>query len=134
MAAPESTKYQVNFKTHKDGTLINIYADTIKELETQITDISMIAALIKSTEAELHIGSAVAAPTASAVAAITQSFPSATPVAVTPTGQDAATAVKMCKHGQMVFKTGTNARGQWQGYLCAAPKGAPDKCDAIFLR
>ena len=51
--ASDATKYQINFKTHKDGTLINLYADSIKELETQITDISMISSLIKTTEKEL---------------------------------------------------------------------------------
>lgn len=129
MAANENTKFQINYKL-ADGTLINLYASDVKDLETGLVDLSMVAALIKSTAGELSGGSTAAA---TAVQNIQAAF-NATPVAVTPTGQDAATAVKMCKHGQMVFKTGTNARGQWQGYLCAAPKGAPDKCDAIFLR
>jgi hypothetical protein len=41
--ASDATKYQINFKTHKDGTLINLYADSIKELETQITDMGAIS-------------------------------------------------------------------------------------------
>lgn len=129
MAANENTKFQVNFKTHKDGTLINIYADSIRELETQITDISMIASLIKTTEAELASTNA----TATAVQNIQAQF-NATPVAVTSTGQDAASATKMCKHGVMAFKTGTSAKGPWQGYMCAAPRGASDKCETIWVR
>jgi hypothetical protein len=130
MAAPESTKYQVNFKTHKDGTLINVYADSIRELETQITDISMIAALIKSTEAELSSGAVPAAP-APTVAAVAAAF-NATPVAAAPAAPVGATPT--CRHGDMTYKTGTNARGPWKGYLCNAPKGADDKCEAIWVR
>ena len=127
MAANENTKFQINYKL-VDGTLINLYASDVKDLETGLNDLGMVAALIKATASDLGGGA-----TASAVAAISQQF-NATPVAVTPTGQDAASAVKMCRHGQMAFKTGTSAKGPWQGYMCAAPKGAADKCDAIWVR
>ena len=39
-----------------------------------------------------------------------------------------------CKHGTMVFRAGTSARGPWRAWMCSAPKGAADKCDPIFLR
>jgi len=129
LAANENTKFQINYKL-ADGTLINLYAADVRDLETGLTDLSMVASLIKSTSAELSGGNA----TASAVAAITQSYPAAQPVAVTPTGQDAASSVKMCKHGQMSYRTGTGQKGPWQGYMCAAPKGAPDKCETIWVR
>lgn len=125
MAANENTKFQINYKL-ADGTLINLYATDIKDLETGLTDLSMVAALIKSTAGELGGGSALA--TANAV--ITQAFPAATPVAA-PAAEPGA---KMCKHGAMAYKTGTSARGPWQGYMCAAPKGAVDKCETIWVR
>lgn len=125
MAANENTKFQINYKL-SDGTLINLYAADVKDLETGLTDLSMVAALIKSTAGELGGGSALAA----ANAAITQAFPTATPVAAAP----AEAGAKMCKHGAMAYKTGTSARGPWQGYMCAAPKGAPDKCETIWVR
>ena len=128
MAANENTKFQINYKL-ADGTLINLYASDVKDLETGLTDLSMVAALIKSTSTELSSGNA----TSAAVAAITQQF-NTTPVAVTYTGQDVAAQTKMCKHGVMTFKTGTSARGPWQGYMCAAPKGAADKCETIWVR
>jgi len=128
MAANENTKFQINYKL-ADGTLINLYASDVKDLETGLVDLAMVAQLIKSTAADLSGGNA----TAAAVQNIQAQF-NATPVAAPAPSQFDAPGVKMCKHGQMAFKTGTNARGQWQGYLCAAPKGAPDKCDAIFLR
>lgn len=129
--ATEGTKYQINFKTHKDGTLINIYADTVRELETQITDISMIAALIKSTEAELYTGpqSAPAAPTVASVAAAFGGTPVAPAVTQIPS-QNSNT----CRHGVMAYREGVSAKGPWKGYMCAAPKGATDKCDTIWVR
>jgi hypothetical protein len=125
--AAETTKLQVNFKTHKDGTLINLYADNVKELETLITDVSMLSALIKSTEAELLTNAP--APVKPEVATIAQAF-NTTPVA--PAAE--APGSKSCKHGPMAYKTGTSAKGPWQGYMCNSPKGSPDKCETIWVR
>jgi hypothetical protein len=123
MAAPESTKFQINYKL-SDGTLINLYATDVKELESSLSDLGMVASLIKSTGADLGGGSA----TATAVAAITQAFPTATPVAEAPAGGNA------CRHGAMVYKEGVSQKGPWKAWMCSAPKGAPDKCDAIWIR
>jgi len=132
----EGTKFQVNFKTHKEGTLINLYADSIRDLEIQITDIAMIAQLIKTTEKELWTSpqgqysqqSAPAAPTAESVAA---QFNAPAPVAA----PVEAPGAKACKHGTMPYKEGVNAAGKaWRGYMCAAPKGALDKCEPIWVR
>lgn len=128
MAANENTKFQINYKL-SDGTLINLYAADVKDLETGLNDLGMVAALIKATAADLGAGNA----TVAAVQNIQAAF-NATPVAVTSTGQDAAGVAKMCRHGQMAYKTGTSAKGPWQGYMCAAPKGALDKCDTIWVR
>ena len=125
MAANENTKFQVNYKL-TDGTLINLYATDIKDLETGLTDLSMVSTLIKSTSIELGGVPAQAAPTVASVAAAFN----ATPVAAAAE----APGSKACKHGPMAFKTGTSARGPWQGYMCNAPKGAPDKCETIWVR
>ena len=127
MAANENTKFQINYKL-SDGTLINLYAADVKDLETGLNDLGMVAALIKATAADLGGGA-----TAAAVQNIQAQF-NTTPVAVTPSGAPAQTGDKQCKHGVMAFKTGTSARGPWQGYMCAAPKGAPDKCETIWVR
>ena len=124
MAANENTKFQINYKL-ADGTLINLYATDVKDLETGLNDLGMVAALIKATANDLSGGNA----TAAAVQNIQTQF-TATPVAA-PVEQP---GVKQCKHGVMAFKTGTSARGPWQGYMCAAPKGALDKCETIWVR
>ena len=128
MAAPDSTKFQINYKL-SDGTLINLYATDVRELESGLADLGMVASLIKSTGADLG-GSA----TASAVAALTAggfATPVAAPAAAVQTSADGG---KQCKHGPMSFKSGTSAKGPWQGWMCASPKGAPDKCETIWVR
>lgn len=125
MAANENTKFQINYKL-SDGTLINLYAADVKDLETGLMDLSMVAALIKSTAGELGGGA-----TAAAVQNIQAQFNTTPVVQAAPVEQPGA---KQCKHGQMAFKTGTSARGPWQGYMCAAPKGALDKCETIWVR
>jgi hypothetical protein len=121
--ATEGTKFQINYKLN-DGTLINLYAATVTELETGLADLSMNAMNIRATGLELSGGQA--APTVSSVA---QSF-NATPVSSSaPSGGG-----NTCKHGQMSLRSGVGQKGPWSGYMCAAPKGAPDKCDTIWVK
>lgn len=127
MAANENTKFQINYKL-ADGTLINLYATDVKDLETGLVDLAMVAQLIKSTAADLSSGA-----TAAAVQNIQAQFV-ATPVAAPAAAPVEQPGTKNCRHGVMSFKTGTSARGPWQGYMCAAPKGAADKCETIWVR
>jgi hypothetical protein len=120
----EGTKFQVNYKL-ADGTLINLYAKDIKDLETGLTDLSMVSTLIKSTGKEFAGGSS--APTVESITKQFETPPVAAPQVVE--GQ-----APTCKHGTMAFRNGTSARGPWKAWMCAAPKGAADKCEAIFLR
>ena len=121
--ATEGTKFQVNYKLN-DGTLINLYAATVQELEAGLADLAMNAANIRVTGSELSGGAP--APT---VAAVAQQF-NATPVAApAPAG-----GANSCRHGAMSLRSGVGQKGPWSGYMCAAPKGAPDKCDTIWVR
>ena len=126
--ATEGTKFQINYKLN-DGTLINLYAGSVTELESGLADLAMNAMNIRATGLELSGGAApVAAPT---VAAVAQAF-NATPVAQQPIAP--AAGGNTCRHGVMALREGTSARGPWKGYMCAAPKGATDKCDTIWVR
>ena len=129
MAANENTKFQINYKL-ADGTLINLYAADVKELETGLTDLAMVAALVKSTGKELGGAAGQSGHTSDAVAAINQHF-TATPVAAS-----SDPSVKMCRHGQMNFRSGVGEKGPWQGFMCAGPKELPksEKCDTIWIR
>jgi hypothetical protein len=124
--ATEGTKFQINYKLN-DGTLINLYAATVQELETGLADIAMNAANIRATGSELSGGVQAPAPT---VAAVAQAF-NATPVAAAPVQSGGANS---CKHGAMSLRSGVGQKGPWSGYMCAAPKGAPDKCETIWVR
>ena len=124
--ATEGTKFQINYKLN-DGTLINLYAATVTELESGLANLAMNAMNIRATGAELSGGQAPApAPT---VAAVAQAF-NATPVAAPAPAGGANT----CRHGAMTLRSGVGQKGPWSGYMCAAPKGAPDKCDTIWVR
>jgi hypothetical protein len=124
MAANENTKFQVNYKL-ADGTLINLYASDVKDLETGLADLGMVATLIKTTASDL--GATAAAPARASVPA---------PTVASVASQLGATVVEgqapSCSHGVMSFRTGTSARGPWKGWMCAAPKGATDKCATIW--
>jgi hypothetical protein len=123
MAAPDNTKFQVNYKL-ADGTLVNLYATDIKDLETGLTDLSMVAALITSTADQFH-GSRPAAPVSGTAILEARIAREATPVA----------SGNVCKHGPMTYKEGVNAQGKaWKGYMCNAPRGAADKCQTIWVR
>jgi hypothetical protein len=124
----EGTKFQVNYKL-ADGTLINLYAKDIKDLETGLTDLSMVSTLIKSTGKELAGGSSAPTPTVESIEKQFNTPPVAASFPVVVEGQ-----APTCSHGTMAFRNGTSARGPWKAWMCAAPKGAVDKCEAIFLR
>jgi hypothetical protein len=120
MAAPESTKFQVNFKS-PDGTLINLYAASKEELEALLTAAQDFSALIGSVSQSFS-GASSAAPVRSAA-----------PVAAAPAAQAVGSA-NFCNHGPMTYREGVGAKGPWKGYMCAAPKGATDKCQTIWVR
>ena len=137
--ATEGTKFQVNYKL-SDGTLVNLYASSVQELETGLADLAMNATNIKATGLDLSgaqvAGAPVPAPTVESIAAqfnapagTTYTAPTPQPVAVNANG-----SVHQCRHGEMAFRSGTSAKGPWKGYMCAAPKGATDKCDTIWVR
>jgi hypothetical protein len=124
--ATEGTKFQINYKL-ADGTLINLYAANVQELETGLNDLGMVAALIQVTGRDLGSSAQPAPPGASVAAAL-----GGTPVAAAPAAAPAGG--NTCRHGVMALREGTSARGPWKGYMCAAPKGATDKCDTIWIR
>ena len=128
MSASPSTKLQVNFKL-ADGTLVNIYADNVKELETSLMDIGMVATLIKATSNDLG-GAPARTPSDIQAQFNAPAAPVAAPVAVTSTG-----GAYTCKHGAMTFRQSKpGAPKEWKGYFCPTPQGTADQCEPKFLR
>ena len=125
MAANATTKIQVNYG--KDGVLVNVYADNQGELEALLASVQDVSSLINSVNGSLRGAPVASAPTVESITKQFETPPVAAPQVVE--GQ-----APTCKHGTMVFRNGTSARGPWKAWMCAAPKGAADKCEAIFLR
>jgi hypothetical protein len=125
MAANATTKIQVNYG--KDGVLVNVYADNQGELETLLASVQDVSSLINSVNGSLRGAPIASAPTVESIEKQFNTPPAAAPQVVE--GQ-----APTCKHGTMAFRNGTSARGPWKAWMCAAPKGALDKCEAIFLR
>jgi hypothetical protein len=125
MAANATTKIQVNYG--KDGVLVNVYADNQGELEALLASVQDVSSLINSVNGSLRGAPVASAPTVESITKQFETPPVAAPQVVE--GQ-----APTCKHGTMAFRNGTSARGPWKAWMCAAPKGAADKCEAIFLR
>ncbi len=121
MAASESTKFQVNYKL-SDGTLLNIYATNQAELEASLTSLSDLSTLITTT------ATALGATASSGGGAIAYAKKALGGSAVTDTSNPD------CKHGAMAFRSGVGQKGPWKGWMCAAPKGAVDKCETVWIR
>ena len=134
MSAPESTKFQANFKT-ASGALYNVYANSTEEFISALNDMGDLVGVITSVEQALATGQTIAqhiplAP-ASQQPAPVQQAPVQQPV------QDASSAAPsapMCRHGAMEWKTGSKNGKDWKAWMCSAPKGATDKCDPQWVR
>ena len=127
MAASESTKFQVNYKL-ADGTLVNLYATDVRDLETGLTDLAMVSSLIAST-ADSFRGNAAPAAVHNPAPAVNRLDDRVNPPAAAPAGN-----APSCSHGPMNFKQGVGAKGPWKGWMCSSPKGTPQelKCRTIW--
>ena len=135
MSAPESTKFQANFKT-ASGALYNVYASSTEEFISALNDMGDLVAVITSVEQALATGQTIAqhiplAPASQQVA------PAQAPAPVQQPVQDASSAAPsapMCRHGAMEWKTGSKNGKDWKAWMCSAAKGAADKCDPQWVR
>jgi hypothetical protein len=124
--------FQVSSKLN-DGRIFVIGADTFVDFKSHLVDVlgpagaeAVITTMATSIEgAPITVEQAVSNVQASIPATVVanQTFTPST----APTG-------RTCKHGPMLKKQGTSAKGPWKGYMCPTPKGTPDQCDAVFLR
>jgi len=131
MAGQVGTKFQINYKLN-NGTLINLYADTVIELETGLADLAMNALNINKTGTELGVNAHAAPVTAPVTVSSVAAAFNATPVQSAPATSNGSG--NSCKHGEMKLVTGTSTKGAWSAYMCPTPKGSPDKCEPIWLR
>ena len=118
---------QINFKTKRDGMLINLRANDAIELDGLLDALSQRLATLIDLESTVESMSQPSTPTQSAaVAAVTQAFPNATPVAgYKPAGGPApqctcgAGAMRLVPAG-IAKATGRPYKGF---YACPKPQG-----------
>jgi hypothetical protein len=103
MAAPEDTKFQVNFKL-SNGNLINLYAGTAHELEGQLQSLSDLAQLILSTGGVLENNANVAYAVKSLGATVIDEPVWAAKAAPAQAASAPAGSAPACLHGPMVLK------------------------------
>jgi hypothetical protein len=139
MSAPDSTKFQANFKT-ASGALYNVYASSTEEFISALNDMGDLVGVITSVEQALATGQTIAqhiplAPASQQI--VQQQAPVQAPAPVQQPVQDASSAAPsapMCRHGAMEWKTGSKNGKDWKAWMCSAAKGAPDKCDPQWVR
>jgi hypothetical protein len=123
MTAQATTKLQVNYKL-ADGTLINVYGDSIADLSTQLAGIISVAETITEAGKVLGGSNAVATLQAGLGATVVAASQTAAPV-----------AEGHCKHGALVWRESKpGAPKPWKGWFCPSPKGTPDQCEPKFVR
>ena len=121
-ASPEGTKVQANFKIGND--LFNVYANSMVEF------VDLLAELEESGITAIH---SVQSKLTGAHAVVSAGA-SANPVPSSPPASFTSAATKQCVHGDMVARSGSNAKGPWKGWMCPTPKGTADQCEPVFVR
>lgn len=117
--------YTVSFKSDEGygAALLVVRGDNVAELEENVKAVqeSLLETIVE-TKGLFHAAAGMATPA-----------PAAAPPK--PDGSDGAQVVgqdRFCNHGKRTYRSGTNARGAWEGWFCPQPKNASDKCEPVW--
>lgn len=127
--APSEGKVTITLKggISYDAPWIVIHAADAADAKAQLDD-PVLGELINRVKAvaPFFSGTPAAAPQAAPAA-------SAPPAGATAPSNG---ETRSCKHGAMQYKSGVSAKNgkTWQAFMCPTPKGAPDQCDAQWIR
>lgn len=128
MSENPTDTYTVSFKSDEGygAALLVVRGDNVAELEANLTAVqeSLLETIVE-TKGLFHTASGVATPAPAAQPAQAQQAAPAQGGQVV--GED-----RFCNHGKRVFKSGTNSRGDWKGWMCPQPKNAADKCEPVW--
>lgn len=119
--------------------------DAILLVTAEHEDADVAYNLFRAGVEDLSLTAALAAfgqpgPTAAAVHAVTQAFPTAAIQPVHPpqlpaaAGGAAPGGAPSCQHGVKQMKTGQNDRGEWRAWACPARSSDPTRCKFQFIR
>ena len=120
--------YTVSFKSDEGygAALLVIRGDNVAELEENLQAVheSLLQTIVE-TKGLFHAASGVSTPAPAP----------AQPAQQQSDGSDGAQVVgqdRFCNHGKRTYRSGTNARGKWEGWMCPQPKNAADKCEPVW--
>jgi hypothetical protein len=120
--------YTVSFKSDEGygAALLVVRGDNVAELEGNLEAVkeSLLETIVE-TKGLFHAAAGVAAPAPAAAPQQQAAAPAQQQSA--PAGED-----KFCNHGKRQYKSGTNSRGKWEGWMCPQPKNASDKCEPVW--
>ncbi|MFT9654933.1 hypothetical protein [Mycobacteroides abscessus] len=118
--------------TYKEGAGFDsswtvVHANSVEDAKSILKDpeFKELLDLSKKAAAYFRGGSTPSAPAAPAQAR--SNAPAAAQSA--PDGDS-----RQCKHGEMVYRTGSKNGRTWKAFMCPSPKGTPDQCDAEWIR
>lgn len=125
MSENPTDTYTVSFKSDEGfgAALLVVRGDDVAELEENVRAVqeSLLETIVE-TKGLFHTAAGMATPAPAAQAAAPAQQESAQVV-----GQD-----RFCNHGKRVYKSGTNAKGKWEGWMCPQPRNASDKCEPVW--
>lgn len=125
----EDWKLQVSYKTHKDGDMINIRANTADELSVLLEGIGDYSTQIAAVRG-LVLASYNAAPLGTPPS--TPSIPPSTSSAPAPTSNPGLSATPTCPHGARIHKSGISSKTgkPYAMWVCSLPQ-SPEQCKPV---
>jgi hypothetical protein len=141
-----SENYKVQVSTKVGGDMINFRGESSAEVAEQIEAFALVAGdILENLTAIVSAGKGLVEAQgetnragAPAPAAPAQGGYQAGPAqggapAQSPAGGGRGDG-RMCPHGVMNYRDGNGAKGYWQAYFCALPKGAAGACEPQWIR
>ena len=123
--------YTVSFKSDEGygAALLVVRGDNVAELEENLQAVqeSLLETIVE-TKGLFHTASGVATPAPAPAGDSGQHLANQErPTDAQIVGQD-----RFCNHGKRVYKTSTNGKGKWEGWMCPQPRNAADKCEPVW--
>ena len=128
--------FQHSVKIGQD--MVNLRGDNPDQFKQVLEWATENAALFTNVQAALNAVNAVPALAGNVTSTTVQNDPPAQSgwgqpqQQAAPSWSQPATQGPACKHGPMVARSGTGAKGPWSGFFCPTSKGTPDQCPPQF--
>lgn len=126
----EDFKVQASIKDY-DGDMVNFRANSTEELKAEFAGFPYEE--YASAKSQLRALSAIQPMLPSAPQQQAQA-PAPAPQQAAPQAPPPQGQVHTCAHGVRVYKNGQGAKGPWQAWMCALPRGSAGACEPEWIR